>query len=233
LRGRWPAFSFNLSHLLFAGLLVLTALSAIRWQAVLTSLGAFLIDSQPPQPADLILVLGGDFWGPRVLAGAELAVGGYAPTVLLSGPPYYGRPQGELSIDFLAQRGYPRQFFQVFANQAHSTIAEANDLRGELGRRKVKRVLLVTSSYHSRRAAIVLTLFCPGIRFISIPATDPHYHVAEWWNNESSRRLFFSEWSKILGSVLVAYPVHVVSRLFGRGMAIVRVQPFTSWLRRA
>jgi len=216
--GLWAGF-------LTAGILTLLIIAALRWQAVLTSLGAFLIDSQPPQHADLIVVLGGDFWGPRVLVGAELARYGYAPTVLLSGPPYSGRPQGELSIEFLVQKGYPRQVFQVFANQAHSTIAEANDLRRELSRRQVKRVLLVTSSYHSRRAAIVLTLFCPGVRFISIPAPDSHYHVAEWWNDESSHKLFFSEWSKILGSVLVAYPVYVVSRAFGRGMAIVRLVP--------
>jgi uncharacterized SAM-binding protein YcdF (DUF218 family) len=206
--------------------LILCTVLAIRWQATLTFLGRFLVDSQPPQQADLILVLGGDFWGPRVLTGAELARYGYAPRVLFSGPPYGGRPEGDLAIDFLVNKGYPREIFQVFAIEANSTIEEANALRGELARRHVRRVLLVTSSYHSRRAAIVLTLFCPGVRFISIPAPDSHYHVTEWWNDGSSRQLFFSEWSKILGSVLVAYPTYVISRLFGRGAAIVRVVPF-------
>ncbi len=209
------------------------AIAAIRWQATLTALGAFLIDSEPPRRADLILVLGGDFWGPRVLTAAELARIGYAPIALISGPPYKDRPEGEFAVAFLVGKGYPRELFQVFGHHARSTIAEANALRGELARRKVNRVLLVTSSYHSRRAAIVLTLFCPGVRFISIPAPDSGYHVDQWWNDESSRRLFFSEWSKILGSVLVAYPAHVVGRLFGRGMAVVRVMPFTSWLSRA
>ena len=87
--------------------------------------------------------------------------------------------------------------------------------RGELARRRVKRVLLVTSSYHSRRATIVATLFCPGVQFISVPAADPHYHVAEWWNDDSSRKLFFSEWEKIGGSVLLAYPKSLVLRLVG------------------
>jgi len=224
--GRWAVF-------LTTCLLVLGVAGAIRWRALLTSLGAFLIDSQPPQQADLILVLGGDFWGPRVLTAAELARIGYAPIALISGPPYGDRPEGVLAVEFLVQKGYPRELFRIFAHHANSTLAEANALRGELARRKVKRVLLVTSSYHSRRAAIVLTLFCPGVRFISIPAPDSHYHVDEWWNDESSSQLFFSEWSKILGSVLVAYPAHVVSRLFGSGMAIVRVVPFISWLPRA
>jgi hypothetical protein len=71
----------------------------------------------------------------------------------------------------------------------------------------------------------VLTLFCPGVQFIPVPARDPRFHVAEWWNDDWSRRLFFSEWSKIVGTVLVSYPTYVVSRLFGRGMAMVLVAP--------
>jgi uncharacterized SAM-binding protein YcdF (DUF218 family) len=203
---RWIGF-------LTATVVILVVTAAVRWQATLTALGGFLVDCQAPQQAELILVLGGDFLGARVLTGAELARQRYAPTALLSGPPFQGRPQGELSIDFLAQKGYGRQLFQAFATDAKSTIAEANDLRGELARRHVKRVLLVTTNYHSRRATIVMTLFCPGVQFISVPAPDPHYRVAEWWKDESSRKLFFSEWTKIVGSVLVAYPSYLVSRL--------------------
>jgi uncharacterized SAM-binding protein YcdF (DUF218 family) len=196
---------------------ILVVVAAVRWQATLTALGSFLVDSQPPQQADLILVLGGEFWGYRVLTGAELARQRYAPIALFSGPPYHERPQGELSIDFLVQKGYPRELFEVFANRARSTITEARALRGELARRRVRRVLLVTSSYHSRRATIVLSLFCPGVQFISVPATDPRYHAAGWWNDGSSRKLFFSEWTKILGSVLFAYPSYVVSRFVWLG----------------
>jgi len=200
---------------------LLVVAAAIRWQATLTFLGTFLVDSQPPRQADLVLVLGGDFWGPRVLTGAELARLRYAPFVLFSGPPYRGRPEGELAIDSLVRKGYPKEIFQVFATDAASTIAEAKALRGELARRHARRVLLVTSSYHSRRATIVLTLFCPGVQFISIPAPDSHYHASGWWNDESSRRLFFSEWSKILGSVLLGLPVYAVTRLIGHAMAVV------------
>jgi uncharacterized SAM-binding protein YcdF (DUF218 family) len=218
--GRGPGFSFSFGQVLLAGLLVSTAILAIRWQATLTSLGGFLVDSQPPQKADLILVLGGNFWGQRVLTGAELARLRYAPIALFSGPPYVGRPEGELAIEFLVQKGYPRELFQAFAHNGGSTIAEANALRGELARRHARRVLLVTSNYHSRRAAIVLTLLCPGVKFISIPAPDAHYHIDQWWNDDSSRQLFFSEWEKILGSVLIAYPTNLVSRWFGFAMAV-------------
>jgi uncharacterized SAM-binding protein YcdF (DUF218 family) len=183
----------------------------IQWQAALSLLGGGLIDSEAPRPADLILVLGGDFWGPRVVKAAELATLGYAPTVLISGPPYAGRPEGELAVDFLVKRGFPKRMFAVFPHTAGSTVGEALALRSELARRGVRRVILVTSSYHSRRAAIVFGLFCPGIRFISVPASDSFY-AEGWWRSPISREIVFSEWTKILGTLMIAYPRYLASR---------------------
>lgn len=77
---------------------------------------------------------------------------------------------------------------------------------GELHRRRVHRVLLVTSSYHSRRADIVFRLFCPGVHFISVSAMDTHYDASRWWSDDSSRKLFFSECKKIIGTVIFMYP---------------------------
>ena len=206
-------------------LLMGIAIAAVRWQATLNALGDFLIDSNPPQQADLVLVLGGDFWGPRVITGAELVRHHFAPFALISGPLYRDRPEGEWAIDFLVKQGYPRNFFQVFATTgAGSTIAEAQDLRRELSRRHVQRVLLVTSNYHSRRAEIVLTLFCPGIKFISVPADDPHYHARDWWMDPSSKHYFYLEWGKIAGSVAV-YPAYLVLRLFGRDLKLPDYRP--------
>lgn len=185
-------------------LLIPLAILGIRWKSCLSYLGRFLVDSEPPQPADLVLVLGGDFWGPRVIKGADLAEEGYAPLVLFSGPSYQGRPEGELAIAFLVQRGYPVKLFAVFPHAAKSTIAEAKVLRVELARRGARRVILVTSTYHSRRAILALKLFCPGIDFISVPALDSHYDADNWWVEQDSRKIFISEWAKILGSLLIA-----------------------------
>jgi len=198
-RMKWPRW---LKRVQFVCLLILIAILLIRCKSCLSYLGRFLVDSQPPQPADLIVVLGGDFWGPRVTKGADLAKEGYAPLVLFSGPPYQGRPEGELAIAFLVQRGYPAKLFAVFPHTAKSTIAEAKALRGELARRGARRVILVTSSYHSRRGALVLYAVCPGIDFISVPAPDPNYDADNWWNEGDSRKLFVSEWTKILWFVL-------------------------------
>lgn len=192
---------------------MLAALSILEWRFALDEVGKTLIDSQSPRPADLILVLGGDFFGPRVVKGAQLGRLGYAPLVLMSSPPYAGRPEGELAIDFLVKKGYPRQEFAVFAHNANSTIAEAVAVRAELARRHAKNVILVTSAFHSRRAAIVFALFCPNVHFISVPAPDAHYNAESWWKKEDSRQIFFSEWVKIFGTLTVAYPRYLVNSL--------------------
>jgi uncharacterized SAM-binding protein YcdF (DUF218 family) len=200
----------GLSLLTVAGILALEI--ALNWRTTLSLLGGYLVSNDPPQRADLILVMGGDFWGPRVLKAAELGVRGYAPVVLISGPPYGGRPEGELAVEFLAVKGYPRRLFQVFGHNAPSTIGEAIALRGELERRGARRVIVVTSDYHSRRCQIVLRLFCPGIQFLSSPAYE-NFKAADWWTDPDAKQKFYSEWTKILGTVFVAFPRHEVASL--------------------
>jgi len=191
----------------------LSGILLLEWRALLSGLGNYLISSDAPQTADLILVLGGNFYGPRVLKGADLLAQGYAPLALFSGPYYQGRPQGDASIAFLARQGYSTRGLESLGIRAESTIEEAQAVRPELVRRGAKRVLLVTASFHSRRSAIVFRLFCPGIQFISVPAQDPQYHPDTWWKDPSSKKLFFSEWEKILGTLLAVYPKYLFGRL--------------------
>ena len=199
--------------LVLAGFVTLT-LSLGGWverKAIFAGIGYSLICSQTPRQADLILVLGGEFYGPRVFTAADLAMKGYAPLVLISGPPYKdGRPEGEFAIEYLVGHGYPRKLFAVFGHKAHSTVDEAIALAPELRRRRVKRVILVNNAYHSRRADIVVRLFCGnGIQFISVPAPDSYYSPDRWWDDPGSRKMFFSEWRKIVGSVFLAFPEYL------------------------
>src|ERR1035438_2517157 len=119
-------------------------------------------------------------------------------------------------IAFLATHGYSTRLFENFGHNARSTIEEAIAFRGEFRRRPVKRVILVTSVFHSRRSSIVFRLFCPGLDFISVPGAQPDFHADRWWMDHHSRALFYSEWAKIIGTVLIAYPKDRIGRLLGR-----------------
>jgi uncharacterized SAM-binding protein YcdF (DUF218 family) len=96
----------QLRHLFLRMLLVLVAallvVALIRWQTTLSLLGRYLIYSEAPESADIILVLAEGFYGPRVLKAAELAKQGYAPLVLISGTPYQSGMEGEYAISFVA-----------------------------------------------------------------------------------------------------------------------------------
>src|SRR5277367_47580 len=78
----------------------------------LEGMGHFLVDTQDPAPSDMIVVLGGDWYGNRILKAAELAKAGYAPHVLVSGGGYiYGRYEGDLAIPFAVSHGYDEKIF--------------------------------------------------------------------------------------------------------------------------
>lgn len=214
LKRRWTKSDWFIRPFIIL-VIILAAVLLIRWQTTLDFLGEYLVSPEQPRRADLILVLAGDFWGSRVVKGAELGMQHYAPLVLMSSTPYQGHPDGILAIEFLVKRGYPASLFQYYNHNSRSTIEEAIALRPELARRGVKRVLLVTTAYHSRRAGMVFRLFCPGTQFIVIPASD-RYHPDDWWEDPESTRLFRSEWSKILGTILLEYPKYLGTKITGR-----------------
>jgi uncharacterized SAM-binding protein YcdF (DUF218 family) len=178
--------------------------------SLLTGMATILTLSENPEPADLVLILGGDFWGPRALKGAELGARGYAPHVLISGPPYVNRPESELSIRFLVEKGYRQDLFLSFPNNTHATVEEAISVCQELHRLGARKVLIVTSAYHSRRANLVFRLFCPGVHFRSVAAPDPVFETANWWKTPAFRTIFFSEWKKIAGTIFWRYPEYIL-----------------------
>ena len=209
------------------GLLLSLLSGIVFYPLALTAFANFLTLNQPPEPSDLILVLGGNFFGPRALAGADLGARGYAPRVMISGPPYRGQPESDLSIRLLEKKGYRKDLFTSFPITGRSTIAEAIALCPELKRRGATRVLIVTSAYHSRRANLVLRLFCPGIRFRSIAAPDDQFQPQYWWRTPRYREILFSEVGKIIATVFWEYPKHRLTLLWQSGS----IRPAWSILR--
>jgi uncharacterized SAM-binding protein YcdF (DUF218 family) len=214
---------------LWAGSAVLFSLglAAIFYPFILNALARFLTLSQHPEPADLILVMGGDFWGPRALMGAKLGASGYAKKVLISGPPYNHQPESELSIRFLVEKGYRRDLFLGFAHSSTSTIDEAIALCPELKRLGAATVLIVTSPYHSRRANVVFRLFCPGLKYRSVASDDPQFEPVNWWKTPHDREIFFAEWTKLIGTVFWKYPVYELHRAM-RFPFLGRIRPLVA-----
>jgi len=187
-----------------AGLAVVLFLTRSLW---LPGLGWALVNDQGPAKADIAVVLAGDYWGNRIVRGAELVRQGYVPAVLVSGPPgFYTFRESDLAIQFAVRQGYPEAWFIPLPNDALSTRDEGPKILLELQRRGVHRFLLVTSSYHTARAARIyraLERGMPGApSFRMVAARDQFFRPDSWWRSREGQKIVFMEWCKTVANFL-------------------------------
>ncbi len=183
-----------------AAAVALVAASHAWWMA---GLGRLLVRGQGPARADVAVVLAGDYYGNRILRAAELVRQGYVPAVLVSGPHMlYGHYECDLAIPFAVQHGYPAAWFLRAPNEAHSTREEAAAILPDLRRRGAHRILIVTSDYHTARAARIYRAAAPDLEFRMVAASDPYFRADGWWRNREGQKVFFMEWSKTVANAL-------------------------------
>lgn len=169
--------------------------------AILTALGSYLVKDSPPQKADVAFVLAGDASGNRILKASELVRQGYVPVAVISGPEgNYGFYECDLAIPFAVRAGYPEAYFVRFPNSAHSTREEAAQGAVKLRSMGVKRVLLVTSNYHTRRALPLFQAAAPEIQFSMVGAPDPNFTPSGWWHTREGEKTFLIEWIKTVAN---------------------------------
>jgi uncharacterized SAM-binding protein YcdF (DUF218 family) len=185
--------------LLFLIVLILTvALTRSLW---LGALGKYLIKADAPAHADYAVVLAGDFYGHRILEGGELVRKGFVRKALVSGPRWcYGQMESDLAIHFAGKNGYPADSFIGFPIDATSTLGEAQEIVPELRRLGAHSFLLVTSDYHTRRAARYYRRLAGDMDMRVIAAPDEFYRWDSWWRNRDAQKIFFLEWSKTVSS---------------------------------
>jgi uncharacterized SAM-binding protein YcdF (DUF218 family) len=169
----------------------------------MAALGKFLVNDEGPGRADTAVVLAGDFSGRRILRAAELVRQGYVPDVLVSGPHMlYGFYECDLEIPFAVKQGYPERWFIRAPNEARSTREEAVAILADLQRRGVHRFLLVTSDYHSGRAARIFRAAGRNFDIRVVTAPDEFFSPSGWWRNREGQKIFFIEWSKTVASLI-------------------------------
>jgi len=189
-------------HRWLLGVLAAVALLVVFHPFWLAALARCLIRADDPAKADLIVVLGGDWYGNRIRRGAELARQGYAAKVLVSGPGnYYGLAEADLAIPFAARHGYPADWFIAFPVDGNSTFEEAREVVVELRRRGVRRVLIVTSDYHTRRAGRIFRSRAPDLEIRMVAAADAHFRAESWWRHREGRKTMFYESVKMVTSL--------------------------------
>jgi uncharacterized SAM-binding protein YcdF (DUF218 family) len=140
-------------------------------------LGARLVltVSAPPSPADVILVLGGET--PRRSAkAADLFKAGLAPRIVVSGG-------GDATIirRYLIQEGVPADRITI-EDRSTTTWENALFVAPLLRSHNARRVLLVTSWFHTRRATGTFRRAAGDLRFSPVAAEYSWAaYNSPWW----------------------------------------------------
>lgn len=191
--------------LIFAGALCLFFLAIWLFRVpLLTLAGRVLVRDDGPKKADAIVVLGGDDFGTRIMKAARLAQQGYSPYVLVSGPPDLLGHGSDTTIEFAARNGYARSLFRPvwLPAGANSTRSEASFLGNYLRAHGIKHILLVTSNFHTRRAARLWQKQAPWVELTVVAAPDPSFTPDGWWKTRMGQKTCFLEWTKTISAWL-------------------------------
>jgi uncharacterized SAM-binding protein YcdF (DUF218 family) len=175
---------------LFLGMLYLARNPLLRAAA------AFWIVQDRIEPAEAILVIGDDnLTSDRAAEAATLFRAGWAPQVVASGRML--RPYASIA-DFIARdlenKGVPASAIVRFSHRADNTLEEAQGLQVLIAQKGWRRILLVTSNYHTRRARYIFRKVLPDtVRLQVVGASDTQFEPTTWWASRQARKLFFFE----------------------------------------
>jgi len=192
----------NLIILLFF-LLFCLVLYLIR-RPILRFVAESWIIEDPLDKADALIVLGDDnFYADRATRGVQLFREGKAPVVVASGRRL--RPNAgiaELIEHDLVERGVPKDKIVRFTHDGDSTLEEAEGLRRMAKERKWRKVIVVTSNYHTRRARYIFRRVFPQGIAVSIASTrDGDFDPEHWWETRKSIKELTREFAGMLETV--------------------------------
>lgn len=158
--------------------------------------GEYWIVDESPEHADAIVMLGDDnYAADRAARAAQLYKAGWALRVVASGR--YLRPYAsiaELEEHDLIERGVPQAAIVRLAHNAENTRDETAAVAQLMSSKGWKRVLLVTSSYHTRRSRYLAERQFPAGSVVHvISATDSDYDPGSWWRTRGGLKIFGHE----------------------------------------
>ena len=174
---------------------------------LLTAMGSFLVVADSLQKSDLIYVMGGGL-DARPIRAAELYRQGYAPRIVI---PYeestaaveYGiRENGALENAAMLRRlGVPDSAIHLLktATGSTSTLDDARILASYVRENRFRRVVVVTSEFHTRRSRWAVRRFLPDSVDLIMAAADVRgYTPRDWWRSERGMLDVFEEYLKFV-----------------------------------
>lgn len=178
---------------------------AVLWifhARLLAALGAALVENDPLENAQAAVVLGGDDSGERILKAAQLAQAGYAPYVIVDGPATLIGHESDMTIEYARRHGFAESLFHALPlpKNLDYTRAETAYVGKYLESHDIRKILLITSNFHTRRAARLIRQQNPWLHVIVVAAPDPTFHPNDWWKSRDGQKTFFLETLKTMAA---------------------------------
>lgn len=158
--------------------------------------GEFWVIDEPSAPSDALIVLGDDnYTGDRAFHAAKLYREGVAPVVVASGRMLRKDVGLADVIEHDVQSfGVPDTAIIGLPHRAENTREEAEEVARLVRIRGWKRILVVTSSYHARRARFIYSRILPANITLRVAgARDSDFDPTRWWETRQGQKLFFTE----------------------------------------
>ena len=192
-------------------LLIATGLLVAASVLVARQLGRFLVVADPlPRRADAIVVLAGSP-SDRTLETARLYHAGVAPRVVLTRESLprgaaalrsrgIRLPEGhDLSRQALLGLGVPPDAIRVLGRRTASTRSEAETIARWACGNGVRRLVVVTSPSHTRRARLILRRALGSEVALTVrPAPDALFPATHWWRRRRAMKDVLGEYQKLL-----------------------------------
>jgi len=156
------------------------------------------------EKAQAIVVLGGDSAaGDRLQRAATLYREGWAPRLVVSGPAVrFYLSEAELMQREALNLGVPEDKLLVVRHAATSTLEEAQQLSKVFAEHKLRKLIVVTSNFHTRRVRRIFRKLLRerGTQVWVDAAADSRFVPERWWQEREARALLLLEILKTFGT---------------------------------
>lgn len=173
---------------------------------LLRAIGLYLWRRDSVVTADILYVLGGDY-SRRIPHALQLYREGLASKIVLPYENLHLRREGSMhfteeSQKLLLESGVPSGAIILWrvGSGVGSTADEMRALRVYLETfTTTRRVIVVTSAYHSRRAGYTAQRFAPsGVQIQVSGVEDSDWSMENWWRSPRGNALVQEEWKKLV-----------------------------------
>jgi uncharacterized SAM-binding protein YcdF (DUF218 family) len=181
-------------------------------ESILTRAGEYLVVSDPLQKADAIEILAS---GPlkRSLKAAELYRQGWAPRIVVTKDEQIFEMEELKHYNISVYEGHeivcavlkfhkvPAEVIEVLDGNNHGTWDEALKLRKYMQERSLKRLIVVTSNFHTRRTRMAFRRALRGTGVDVLVAAAPpdyEYNPHRWWTRKMDSRTLILEYQKLV-----------------------------------